>query len=200
MKELTKHLIRRGVLKTAEIVEAFEKIDRKDFVKPDDMKYAYEDHPLSIGYGQTISQPYTVSFMLEILQPRKNDHVLDIGSGSGWTTALLAQIVGVSGSVTGLEIIPELVDFGRKNLKKYNFIHAKINQAKPEILGNPNSHYAKILVSASASAVPKELFEQLSSPGALVVPVKNSICLFKKDLSGRIHTEEYIGFSFVPLV
>ncbi len=129
-KELVEHLIKRGVLKTPKIIEAFKKIDRKDFVKEEFLEEAYFDTPLPIGFGQTISQPYTVAFMLELLEPKEGDTVLDIGSGSGWTTALLAYIVGNKGKVIGVERIKELVEFGKKNLAKYKFKNAHIELAK----------------------------------------------------------------------
>ncbi|MEW5805235.1 MAG: protein-L-isoaspartate O-methyltransferase [Patescibacteria group bacterium] len=97
-QELVGHLKSIGVLKTPLIISAFEKIDRKDFVPKQFENEAYGDYPLSIGQGQTISQPYTVAFMLELLQPQPGEKILDIGAGSGWTTALLAYIISQQGS------------------------------------------------------------------------------------------------------
>ncbi|MCD6283661.1 protein-L-isoaspartate O-methyltransferase, partial [bacterium] len=94
METLIQQLISEGYLKTPEIIKAFREIDRKDFVPSYLKKEAYINAPLPIGFGQTISQPLTVAFMLELLQPKRGDKILDIGSGSGWTTALLAYIVG----------------------------------------------------------------------------------------------------------
>ena len=113
MKYLIKELIEEGVLKTPSIIEAFEKIDRKDFTPEGLRDKAYLNTPLPIGYGQTISQPFTVAFMLELLQPQSGDKVLEVGSGSGWQTTLLASIVGNfpidGGKVFALELIPELM-------------------------------------------------------------------------------------------
>lgn len=92
-KALIKSLIESGVLKTLNIIEAFEKVDRKLFVPVEFAQQAHIDAPLYIGVGQTISKPWTVAFMLKLLQPKESDKILDIGSGSGWTTALLAHIV-----------------------------------------------------------------------------------------------------------
>src|SRR5687767_9613389 len=120
--QLMDELIAEGVLRTPRILEAFRAIDRADFV-PDDLKgQADVNAPLPIGEGQTISQPLTVAFMLELLQPQPGNNILDLGSGSGWQTALLAHIVGGEGRVTALEIIPELYEQSRKNIEKYNFL------------------------------------------------------------------------------
>lgn len=178
----------------------FEKIDRADFVGVDYQTEVYEDYPLPIGYGQTISQPFTVAFMLGLLNPQKGDEVLDIGSGSGWTTALLANAVGETGKVFGVEIIPELVEFGRKNLAKYDFPNAKIIQAGAE-LGLPSeAPFDRILVSAAAAEIPETLLQQLQVPGILVLPVKDTIVQIKKDATGEISKKEFPGFTFVPLV
>ncbi|KKU31524.1 MAG: Protein-L-isoaspartate(D-aspartate) O-methyltransferase [candidate division WWE3 bacterium GW2011_GWA1_46_21] len=173
--KLVEYLKGIGVLQNPKVFSAFKSIDRADFVKPVDKKFAYENFPLSIGYGQTISQPFTVAFMLEKLEPKKGDEILDIGSGSGWTTALLAQIVGPTGIVIGLELNPELAEFGRRNLQKYKLNHARIEKTEKKVLGKPSQEFDKILVSASARKIPKELIEQLKPNGILVVPVEHSI-------------------------
>lgn len=202
---LTQELVKKAVLKTALIINAFKKTDRADFVLSDFKKEAYRDYPLPIGYNVTISQPTTVAFMLELLEPKKGDKILDIGSGSGWTTELLSQIVGKKGKVFGVEIIPELVEFGRKNLSKYNkknvfYKNAEIILAKKDILGfSEKAPFDKILVSAMAKKLPKELVNQLSISGILVIPIKNSIWRIDKISENEIKEKEFYGFNFVPL-
>jgi protein-L-isoaspartate(D-aspartate) O-methyltransferase len=127
--ELVAHLKRRGVLQTPALTAAFEAVDRIHFVRPNTHGEAYGDHPLSIGQGQTISQPYTVAFMLEKLQPQTGQRILDVGCGSGWTTALLAHIAGPTGTVQGMEIVADLISFGRENLAKFDFPQARIDPA-----------------------------------------------------------------------
>src|SRR3989338_9261998 len=127
--ELVRHLIEEGYLKTERIIGAFSAIDRADFVPEEYKSEAYGDYPLPISYGQTISQPATVAFMLELLQPQAGDKVMDAGSGSGWQTALLAEIVGEKGSAYSIERISELCEFGRSNLQKYNFKNIQIGRA-----------------------------------------------------------------------
>ncbi|MDX1608019.1 MAG: protein-L-isoaspartate O-methyltransferase [Candidatus Spechtbacterales bacterium] len=197
---LIKTITEKGFLKTPEIIKAFQKIDRADFVRPEKLSEAYEDYPLPIGNGATISQPSTVAFMLENLQPKKGDKVLDIGSGSGWTTALLAEIIGSEGKVYGIEIVPELVEFGQKNLKKYKFNNASINHAEEGRLGLPkHAPYDKILISAAAEKKPYELTEQLKTGGNIIVPVISSIWKMHKVSEDKIKEEEFSGFNFVPL-
>src|SRR6056297_3585913 len=116
MENLIKRLIDKGYLKTERIIKAFQDIERKDFIPDESKNRAGKNIPIFIGEGQTISQPLTVAFMLELLSPKKGDKVLDIGSGSGWVTALLAHIVGKEGKVFALERIPKLKEFGRKNV------------------------------------------------------------------------------------
>ena len=171
---------------------------------PDDLKdIAVTNEALPIGHGQTISQPLVVAFMLELLQPEAGNKVLDIGSGSGWTTALLAEIIK-KGEVIGIEIIPELVDFGRKNTAKYSFAEGLVIKFictdgskgyKKEI------PYDRILVSASSrDEIPKAWKKQLRPGGRIVAPVGESIWLLTKNNDGSFEEIEYPGFIFVPLV
>lgn len=191
-----------NVLKSPEVIEAFKKVDRKDFVKSEHADLAYVDTALPIGYGQTISQPSTVVFMLELLEPKGGLKVLDVGSGSGWTAALLACIVGKKGEVVGVELVSNLVSFGRENVAKYcDGSNVNIFPAG-EVVGYPSkSPYDRILVSASASMIPSELIEQLKVGGIMVIPIKNSIykIIKRSDDVDDVTKEEYPGFVFVPL-
>jgi protein-L-isoaspartate(D-aspartate) O-methyltransferase len=197
--ELVNHLTNSGVLFSQNIIDAFLNIDRADFVKPTFFYDIYGDYPLQIGYGQTISQPTTVAMMMEMLEPKEGDKILDIGSGSGWTTAILSYIVKDQGSVTGTERIQELVEFGSYNLKKYNFNNSKIIKAENK-LGIESERFDKILVSAAAQEFPYELLDQLKPNGKLVIPVEHSIFEVKKEENGDIIYKEHYGFSFVPLI
>ena len=197
--DLINHLINTGALSSSNITDAFENIDRVDFVDDPTLPDVYGDYPLPIGHGQTISQPTTVAMMLEMLEPHKGQKILDIGSGSGWTTALLSFIVGDTGSVTGVERVDSLVEVGSKNLQKYGFIHSKIIQAGDE-LGIVGEKFDRILVSAAADEFPKELTRQLKVGGKLVVPVRNSIYEVTKKENGEIEGVEHYGFTFVPLI
>jgi len=203
-------LIREGWLKTPRIIEAFQKIKRVDFL-PEDMKDLAElNEALPIGDGQTISQPLVVAFMLEQLQPEPGDKILDIGSGSGWTTALLSEIVGKKGRVLAIEIIPDLKEFGEQNVAKYNFIEKGIvefilgdgSKGYPNISSRPElvEGFDKILASATAKEVPLAWKEQLKVNGRIITPIGSSIWLFVKKSEKEFEQYEYPGFAFVPLV
>lgn len=181
------------------ISRAFQKVSRENFVLPETKDRVEYDMPLPIGFGQTISQPTTVRMMLEWLGTMKGDKVLDIGSGSGWTTALLSQIVGPKGRVYAVEIVPELVEFGRKNCERAGTKNAEFHSAE-ETYGLPEfAPFDRILVSASAAQLPEELVRQLKKGGKLVVPVGNSILEITKEGKGY-KTEVHHGFVFVPLI
>lgn len=188
-----------GAIKTPEVEDAFRAIDRSRFVPPNMKRDAYADAALPIGAGQTISQPTVVAFCLEWLSAQSGDRVLDVGSGSGWTTALLANIVGPSGLVIGVERIPELVAFGSENLSKYSFKNAHIEQAGDK-LGRPDAAlFDRILVSAAAGEVPNALKQQLKGGGRMVIPVQDAICVVDR-IGDGFKTVRHEGFAFVPLI
>ncbi len=203
MEKLVDTLIKKGHLKTPAIIEAFRKIDRVDFTPLSEKHRTYYDTPLPIGYGQTISQPSTVVFMLEQLQPRKGDKILDVGSGSGWVTALLAQIVGISGEVYALERIEALKSDGEKNIAKYNFIEKGIVKclcADGTNGWSTRAPFDKIIVSASSEKIPWPLKEQLKINGRMIIPILNSIWLITRKSEDQFDECEFSGFAFVPLV
>lgn len=181
------------------IDEAFTLTDRKNFVLPQDIDRSDEDTPLSIGYGQTISQPSTVRKMLEWLDAQPGDRVLDIGSGSGWTSALLSHIVGPTGKVFAVEVIPELVKMGEQNCQRFGIENVEFFQAGDQIGLPPYAPYDRILVSAAAREMHEELHDQLALNGKLVIPIQNTIFELTNTSNGwRQHTHP--GFTFVPLV
>jgi protein-L-isoaspartate(D-aspartate) O-methyltransferase len=160
-----------GVITTPDIVEAFSSITRTDFVPIQAWPQAATDWVCDIGHNQTNSQPSTVGQMLEWLKPEPGQKVLDVGSGSGWTTALLGKIVGEQGSVIGIERIPELVELGRQNIAKYDLPTTEIRHASEETLGLPEeAPFDRIIVSARMPAAwLKLLRRQLSTNGGIIV-------------------------------
>ncbi len=201
---LIEKLIKDNWLKTPRIIEAFEKIKRVDFM-PEDMKGLVDlDAALPIGQSQTISQPLTVAFMMELLQPEQGEKIMDVGSGSGWTTALLAEIVGKKGKIIALEIVPELKEFGEKNVAKYGFL--KEGRVNFILADGSNGYlkeapYEKILCSAAApKEIPQAWREQLKVGGKIVAPVDSSIWVFTKKSAENFEEMEYPGFVFVPLI
>lgn len=180
--------------------KAFDTIRREDFLPGEQRGFAGQDRAVQIGYGQTNSQPTTVSNMLDLLEVEPGQRVLDVGCGSGWTTALLGVLVGPSGEVRGVELVPELVTWGQENLASYPMRWTSISQASTETLGLPDqAPFDRILVSAEAPSVPDELVSQLAGGGVMVIPVAGRMTVVR-----RTDTEPSVvrhgHYSFVPLI
>jgi protein-L-isoaspartate(D-aspartate) O-methyltransferase len=202
-EELIKHLEADGYLQTPAISQAFRKIDRKDFVDPEFQAEAYFDSALPIGFDQTVSQPLTVAFMLELLRPKPGERVLDIGAGSGWQAAILAELVADSGQVVAVERVKELAEKARENIGKYGFIDSgrvKVIHGDGSKKLEDEAPFNKIVAAASAEEIPEAWKEELVVGGRIVAPVKQSIVVVDKIKPDQFETKEYFGFSFVPLV
>ena len=218
---LADELIKNGVLQNSRLIDAFRAVDRKKFV-PDELEaFAYSDEPLPIGEGQTISQPWTVAFMLELLDPQLGENILEIGYGSGWVTTLMSYC---GANVYAIERIPNLCKFGKNNVE--NFLSSKIlrrdgipfgavqffcqdgARGLPEI-AKRSGEFDKIIVAAALKKhrvfsgmqiLPQTWKEQLKIGGRIVVPIEHSIFLFIKKAHNQFDEREYSGFAFVPLV
>lgn len=178
---------------------AFAKTPRANFLPPSVRDRAGVDAPLPIGYGQTNSQPYTVRLMLEWLGARPGDRVLDVGSGSGWTTALLARLCGPRGRVYAVEKVPQLVRFGAANCARLGIGNVEFHRAGAEPGLPAQAPFDRILVSASALTLPPALLAQLKPGGKMVIPIKNTIYEITATPDGYEQVK-HPGFAFVPLV
>ena len=178
---------------------AFTALPREGFLPDRERRRAGYDGPLPIGQGQTSSQPRTVAAMLRLLDVRPGQRVLDVGSGSGWTTALLAHLVGPSGSVVGVELEPTLVAFGSANLAATDQPWASIRSAVPGVLGVPDhAPYDRVLVSAEPATLPQRLVDQLADRGRLVIPVGGTMTLVTRT-GEDVHVSHHGSYRFVPL-
>lgn len=182
------------------IDDAFLAVPRIDFLPVEKKPYHAVDAPLVIGFGQTSSQPSTVKTMLQWLDPQEGDCVLDVGSGSGWTTALIAHLVGPDGIVFAVEKIPQLVQFGENNCKQLRITNVRFFQAGATHGLPEHGPFDRILVSAAARNVPTILLHQLTIGGRLVIPVKTSIVVIDRITIDSYDAQEHPGFIFVPLM
>ncbi len=204
-EEMTKRLVQWGYLTNPEIIAAFKKVPRHEFMPPNVRGYAHVDQPMPIGQGQTISAPSMVAIMLEALDLKKGQKVLEIGAGSGYNVALIAEIVGDGGKIITVERVPELAEFGRKNLEKTGYGWVNVVVGDGTCGYEKEAPYDRILVTACAPELPKPLIEQLKEGGKLGAPIGHHYMfqtwtVAEKRSEKDINVRECGGCSFVPLV
>jgi protein-L-isoaspartate(D-aspartate) O-methyltransferase len=182
------------------IVEAMKHVPREAFVSPEQYHAAYDDRPLGIGFGQTISQPFIVALMVQALELRENEKVLELGTGSGYEAAILAELAQ---KVVTVECIPELAESAKQVLDKLGYSNIEIHVAGKTLGWPEGAPYDAIIVSAGAPSVPQVLLEQLTWEGRLVIPVgsqwqQDLLKITKLRKGNRI--ESLGGCYFVPLI
>lgn len=190
---------RRGI-RDARVLEAFRKVPRHLFVPQHLQSFAYDDRPLVIGYGQTISQPYMVAIMTELLNVEPNMKVLEVGTGSGYQAAILAEL---GAEVHSIERIPELAQNAQETLEKLGYKNVKIHVGDGSKGLPGEAPFDRIIITAACPKVPPPLIEQLREGGILVAPVgdrwlQQLIRIIKN--KNKIETEYHGGCMFVPLV
>jgi protein-L-isoaspartate(D-aspartate) O-methyltransferase len=192
-------LVRRGI-KNSEVLKIMGEVPRELFIPTPSRSLAYADLAIPIGHAQTISQPYIVARMLELLNPQSFERILEIGSGSGYVVALLSKM---SDKVIGLENIEELVEFARNNLKEAGIKNARIINIDGSAGAMPYCPYDKIIISAACPIIPEDLYVQLKPNGIIVAPVgdrlKQVLVRAKKTKTGIVE-EKFEQCAFVPLL
>lgn len=198
-KMVKKQLIPRGI-KEEEVLSAFYEVEREKFVPPELQNIAYEDSPLSIGEGQTISQPYMVALMTQSLELKRDKEILEIGTGSGYQTAILAEL---SKMVYSIERIEALAERAKKTLNELGYTNVKILVGDGTLGWKEFSPYDRILVTAGTKRVPLPLINQLNEEGILVIPIGDvyyqQLKVIRKEKNG-IESKTLERCVFVPLI
>ncbi len=192
-------LVRRGI-KDKRVLDAMSKVPRHLFVPPEVTSVAYTDQPLSIGESQTISQPYMVALMSECLELRGGEKILEMGTGSGYQTAILAEL---GFSVYTIERIITLSVRAQRTLKHLGYENIKFNVGDGTLGWPENAPYDGIMVTAGAPKISQVLIDQLSEGGRIVLPVGNSFSqelVVVSKINGKIKTKNICGCMFVPLI
>ena len=184
-----------------EVIAAMEKVERHRFVPPGLASMAYLNRPLPIGYGQTISQPTVVALMTDLMKVKAGDRVLEIGTGSGYQAAVLAEIVG---SVYSIEIIEPLGNEAGKRLKKLGYLNVQTRVGDGYYGWPEAAPFDAIIVTAAASHVPPPLLKQLKPGGRMVIPLGTQfmtqyLMLVEKKMDGSVTTRQMLPVAFVPL-
>ena len=185
------------------VLDAMRKVPRHLFVPEVHRESSYVDTPLSIGYAQTISAPHMVAIMCKLLELEKGLKVLEIGTGSGYNAAVMAELVGREGKIYTVERIEELVKFARANLEETGYDNVEVILADGTLGYPPEAPYDRISVTASAPDTPRALVDQLRTGGLMAIPegdIYQHLYLLKKKEDGTVLKRDWGGVSFVPLV
>jgi protein-L-isoaspartate(D-aspartate) O-methyltransferase len=198
-EELIRSLKNKGF--QDKIINAFTRVKRENFVHENFKKLAYEDIALPLSNDQTISQPSTIALALSLLKLKENQKVLEIGSGCGYTLALMSEIIGERGKVYGVEIVKELYDKSLENIKGYQNIKIYNRNGKVHVEEAP---FNRILISAALSEIPHEILDQLDDNGIIVAPLGSNFMQTLtsiRKIEGKFVVEKEIpGFIFVHFV
>lgn len=208
-EEMLHNLSQQGYVRSPRVRDAFAHIDRADFIPEASRDEAHHDLPLPVGHEQVASQPHVVAFMLELLGAQAGEKILEIGTGSGWQTALLAHMVGEStsaqelqGKVIAFEYLEPLAELATKNLEHYHFIsegtvsviRGSGTQGIPE-----EAPFDRVIASAASAHIPAAWKDQIRVGGRIVAPVGESIVVLDKTAPRSFSQRRYFGFDFAPL-
>jgi protein-L-isoaspartate(D-aspartate) O-methyltransferase len=184
------------------VMSALGDVPREDFVMPGDETYAYINRPLPIGHGQTISQPYIVAVMTELLDLKGGERVLEIGTGSGYQAAVLS---GLAGEVYSVEVVAELAASAGERLERLGFSNVRVKAGDGRLGWPEHAPYDAIIVTAASEDIPDALVDQLAPGGRMIIPVgtpggSQVLTVGVKDADGAFSTEPGLPVAFVPLV
>jgi protein-L-isoaspartate(D-aspartate) O-methyltransferase len=183
------------------VMDAMAAVPREEFVPAAMRMYAYDNGPLPIGHGQTISQPYIVALMTHLLSPKKDDVILEVGAGSGYQAAILSKLVQ---QVYSIEIIPTLALQAKQRLQELGYTNVEVMQGDGHYGLEKYAPFDGIIVTAAASHIPRPLKDQLKPGARLVIPVglphmTQQLMMVEKDETGRTFTSNVLAVAFVPL-
>ncbi|WP_148883517.1 protein-L-isoaspartate(D-aspartate) O-methyltransferase [Thermococcus aciditolerans] len=196
-------LVEEGIIRSEAVRRAFLRYPRYLFVEKRYQSYAHVDEPLPIPAGQTVSAPHMVAIMLELAELERGMNVLEIGTGSGWNAALIAELV--KSDVYTVERIPELVEFARRNLERAGVKNVHVFLGDGTKGFPPKAPYDRMIVTAGAPKVPEPLIEQLKPGGRLIIPVGShhlwqELYVMTKTEDGEVRKKRWGGVAFVPLM
>lgn len=184
------------------VMMAMQDVNRENFVPEDLLPYAFENGPLPIGYGQTISQPYIVALMTDLLDLTDDSTVLEVGTGSGYQAAILSRLAS---RVYSIERVPELAEAAQARLSELGYDNVETCCSNGYRGWQEKAPFDAIIVTAAASHIPPDLIEQLKPGGRMVIPIglpymHQELMILTKDEYGKTHTESVLGVAFVPLI